>query len=232
MKYLKKNDKIVIAVSGGMDSTALLYLTNWLDRFKIIVAHIDHSIRSDSIKDRLFVERMCKDLNLPFFSKKLDSDSRSKNESLEEWARNKRYQYLNNLYVETKSNWIMTGHHCNDHAETILMNLSRQTGILGMLGIKQKNGRIIRPLLSFKKKELFDFVQRIGLPFVEDSTNSDTSIPRNFIRKKIVKPWEEKVPSLVKNIYETSKNIEEWKLLIDQLLRSFIIDNLKYQIKG
>ena len=81
---------------------------------------------------------MCEDLKLPFFFKKLDSYSRSKNESLEEWARNKRYQYLKNLYDETKSNWIMTGHHCNDHAETILMNLSRQTGILGMLGIQQK----------------------------------------------------------------------------------------------
>ena len=72
MKYLKKNDKIIIAVSGGMDSIALLYLTHSLDRFKIIVAHIDHSIRKDSIKDRLFVERICKDLNLPFFFKKLE----------------------------------------------------------------------------------------------------------------------------------------------------------------
>ena len=62
---------------------------------------------------------------------------------------------------------------------------------------------------------------------LNDSTNSDTSFPRNFIRKKVVKPWEEKVPSLVRSIYKTSKNIEEWKLLIDQLLRSFIIDNLK-----
>ena len=227
LKYLKKNDKIIIAVSGGMDSIALLYLTHWLDRFKIIVAHIDHSIRADSIKDRLFVERMCKTLNLPFFSKKLDSDSRSKNESLEEWARNKRYKYLKNLYFETKSNWIMTGHHCNDHTETILMNLSKQTGMLGMLGIQQKNGKIIRPLLSFNKKELFDFVKRLRIQFVNDSTNSDTSFPRNFIRRKVVKPWEEKVPSLVKSIYKTSKNINEWKSLIDQLLRSFIIDNLK-----
>ena len=227
MKYLKKNDKIIIAVSGGMDSTALLYLINWLNRFKIIVAHIDHSIRADSIKDRLFVEMMCKDLNLPFFSKKLDLDSRLKNESLEEWARNKRYHYLNNLYNATKSNWIMTGHHCNDHAETILMNLSRQTGILGMLGMQQKNGRIIRPLLSFNRKELFDFVKRLGIQFVDDSSNSDISFPRNFIRRKVVKPWEAKVPSLARNIYKTSRNIEEWKSLIDQLLRSFIIDNLK-----
>ena len=73
MKYLKKNDKIIIAVSGEWIQLHY-YISNWLDRFKIIVAHIDHSIRSDSIKDRLFVERMCKDLKLPFFSKKLDSD--------------------------------------------------------------------------------------------------------------------------------------------------------------
>ena len=121
----------------------------------------------------------------------------------------------------------MTGHHCNDHAETILMNLSRQTGILGMLGIQQKNGKIIRPLLSFNKKELFDFANRWGLQFVNDSTNSDISFPRNFIRKKVVKPWEEKVPSLVKSIYKTSKNMGEWKLLLDQILRTLIIDNLK-----
>ena len=95
--------------------------------------------------------------------------------------------------MKQKSHWIMTGHHGNDHAETILMNLSRQTGILGILGIQQKNGRIIRPLISYNKKELFDFVERLGFSFVEDSTNSDTSFSRNFIRNEVVKPWEAKV---------------------------------------
>ena len=88
----------------------------------------------------------------------------------------------------------MTGHHCNDHTETILMNLSRKTGVIGLSGIPKKNGRIIRPLLSFTKKELCDFVTRVGLPFIEDSTNFDISISRNFIRRKVVKPWELKVP--------------------------------------
>ena len=91
----------------------------------------------------------------------------------------------------------MTGHHCNDHTETILMNLSRQTGILGIAGI-QKKWKIIRPLLSFNKKELFELVKRLGFQFVEDSTNFDISFPRNFIRRKVVKPWETKVPSLAK----------------------------------
>tara|TARA_B100001248_G_scaffold256074_1_gene236627 strand:- start:4783 stop:6150 length:1368 start_codon:yes stop_codon:yes gene_type:complete len=227
MKYLKKNDKVIIAVSGGMDSIALLYLAHCLNRFKIIVAHVDHSIREESIKDKIFVEGICKNFKIQFFFKKLNYESRSKNESLEEWARKKRYEYLKNLCDKTNSKWIMTGHHCNDHAETILINLSRQTGILGILGIQQKNGRIIRPLLSFNKKELYDFVMRLGLSFVEDSTNSDTSLPRNFIRNEVLKPWEVKVPSLIKSIYKTSKNIEEWKLLIDHILKGFIIDHLK-----
>lgn len=231
LKYLKKNDKIVVAVSGGIDSIALLYLLHSLDMFKIIVAHIDHSIRKDSIKDRLFVEDISKNLSLQFFFKKLNFNSKQKRKSLEEWAREERYKYFKDLCKKTKSKWAMTGHHCNDHAETILFNLSRQTGISGMLGIPKENGMIIRPLLSFNKKEIFEFVDRNGIPFVEDSTNLDFSIPRNFIRKELIKPWESKVSSLIKNIYHSSLHLKEWKSSLDQLLRIFVINNLKINDK-
>lgn len=125
----------------------------------------------------------------------------------------------------------MTGHHCNDHTETILMNLSRKTGVIGLAGIPKKNGRVIRPLLSFTKKEVFDFVTRVGLPFIDDSTNFDISIPRNFIRRKVVKPWELKVPHLIKAIYKSSQYFEEWKLSLDQMLTTFIINHLKISDK-
>jgi len=183
LRYLKNNDKTIIAVSGGLDSIALLFLLHSIDNYKIIVAHVDHAIREDSLKDKMFVEGLCRDLNIQFFSQTLNPHSKSKKLSLEEWAREKRYEYLRNLSIETKSDWIMTGHHCNDNAETMLMNLARKAGVSGLSGIPQKNGKIIRPLLSFDKKVLFDFVERVGLPFVNDSTNSDISIPRNFIRK-------------------------------------------------
>ncbi len=231
LKYLKKNDKIIIAVSGGLDSIALLFLLHHLNRYKLIVAHIDHSIREDSVKDRIFVEGICADLNIQFFSKKLEINSRPKIQSIEEWARQQRYEYFKNLCHETKSRWVMTGHHCNDHTETILMNLSRKTGVIGLAGIPKKNGKIIRPLLSFTKKEVCDFVTRVGLPFIEDSTNFDISIPRNFIRRKVVKPWELKVPHLIKAIYKSSQYFEEWKLSLDQLLRNFIINHLKISDK-
>ena len=226
LRYLKKNDKIIISASGGLDSTVLLFLLHSINNHKIIVAHVDHSIREDSIKDKIFVESLCRDLKIQFFSQTLDPNSKPKKDSPEQWAREKRYEYLKNLFLETKSDWIMTGHHCNDNAETILINLSRQAGVPGLSGIPQKNGKIIRPLLPFDKKVLCDFVERVGLPFVNDSTNSDISIPRNFIRKKVVKPWESKVSSLIKGIYKSTQHFNQWKQSLDQLLMKFIISKL------
>ena len=226
LKYLKKNDKIIISLSGGIDSTTLLFLLHSINIFKIIVAHVDHSIRADSIKDRMFVESLCRDLKIPFFSKTLSLYSKSKKDSLEQWAREKRYGYLNDLATETDSDWIMTGHHCNDNAETILMNLSRQAGVSGLSGIPQKNGKIVRPLLPFTKKVLRAFAGRVGLPFVNDSTNFDISIPRNFIRKKVVKTWESKVPFVITNIYKSTQHFNEWKLSLDHLIIKFIISKL------
>jgi tRNA(Ile)-lysidine synthase len=106
------------------------------------------------------------------------------------------------------------------------MNLSRRAGVNGLSGIPQKNGKIIRPLLSYEKKVLCDFVDRIGLPFKNDCTNSDISIPRNFIRQKVLKPWELQVPSLIKGFYKSSLLISEWKQSLDQLLIKFIISKL------
>ena len=144
LTYIKKKDKIIIAVSGGMDSTALLLLLQSINFHKIIVAHVDHSIRKESIKDRLFVEELCKDLGVSFYFKTLNFSSRNRKDSVEKWAREKRYQYFVNLARETKSDWVMTGHHANDQAETLLLNLSRQSGISGLTGISRRNNKIIR----------------------------------------------------------------------------------------
>ena len=226
LRYLKKNDKIIVSASGGLDSTVLLLLLHSINIYKIIVAHVDHAIRKESIKDKMFVESLCMELKIQFFSQTLNPDSKPKNDSPEQWWREKRYEFLKNLAVETRSDWIMTGHHSNDNAETILMNLSRQAGVNGLSGIPQKNGKIIRPLLSYEKKVLCDFVDRVGLPFRNDRTNSDISIPRNFIRQKVLKPWELRAPSLIKGVYKSTLLISEWKQSLDQLLIKFIISKL------
>ena len=226
LTYIKKNDKIIIAVSGGMDSIALLLLLQSINIHKIIVAHVDHSIRKDSISDRVFVEDLCKDLGVPFYFKTLDFSSRNRKDSVEKWAREKRYQYFVNLARKTKSDWVMTGHHANDQAETLLLNLSRQSGVSGLTGISRRNNKIIRPLLPFNKKVISEFAERIGFPFIEDSTNADMTIPRNFIRKKILKPWESEVPFVIKGINNSTKYFNEWKLSLDHFITNFIIAKL------
>ena len=226
LTHIKKKDKIIIAVSGGMDSVTLLLLLHSIDIHRIIVAHVDHSIRRDSISDRIFIEDLCKDLNVKFFFKTLDPDSRNSKDSIEKWAREKRYEYFMSLSKKTKSDWIMTGHHGNDQAETLLLNLSRQAGISGLTGIARKNGKIIRPLLPFNKSVLCDFADRIGYPFMQDSTNEDITIPRNFVRKNVLKPWEEEVPFVIKGINNSTKYFNEWKVSLDQLLINFIISKL------
>ena len=226
LTYIKKKDKIIVAVSGGMDSTALLLLLQSINIHKIIVAHVDHSIRKESITDRLFVEDLCKDLGVSFYFKTLNFSSRNRKDSVEKWAREKRYQYFVNLARETKSDWVMTGHHANDQAETLLLNLSRQSGISGLTGISRRNNKIIRPLLPFNKKLISDFAERIGFPFIEDSTNADMTIPRNFIRKNILKPWESEVPFVIKGINNSTKYFNEWKLSLDHFIINFIIAKL------
>ena len=231
LTYIKKNDKIIIAVSGGMDSTALLLLLQSINFYKIIVAHVDHSIRKESITDRLFVEDLCKDLGVSFYFKTLNFSSRNRKDSVEKWAREKRYEYFVNLARETKSDWVMTGHHANDQAETLLLNLSRQSGISGLTGISRRNNKIIRPLLPFNKKLISEFAERIGFPFIEDSTNADMTIPRNFIRKNILKPWESEVPFVIKGINNSTKYFNEWKLSLDHFIINFIIAKLNISDK-
>ena len=121
--YLKENDKVLVSVSGGVDSVALLVLLNELDLFQLITVHINHKIRLESDLDEQFVRDMSKDLNIPFRSKSLDPKSKLRKQSLEEWGRKERYLFLKNTLMKDKGHWIMTAHHANDQAETILMKI-------------------------------------------------------------------------------------------------------------
>ena len=225
--YVQKQHKIIIGVSGGLDSVALLFLMHSISKNKFIVAHINHALRKDSDADMAFVRNLCNDLNIKFYNTTLRPHSRKKNESIENWARQERYKFYQLLAEKTKSNWIMTGHHGNDQAETILMNLARQTGVSGLAGIAKKNGNIIRPLLPFSKLDLVDFAKRIRLPYRIDITNSDTKIPRNFLREKVLQPWETEVSYLIKGINNSVNHFKEWKMALDYFLIELIIPTLK-----
>ena len=224
---LEKGDKIVISVSGGGDSMALLFLMESLNEFELIVVHVNHHLRKDSDQDELLVRQICDSFEIIFYSTSLNPNEIKKGESIEQWARTKRYEYLNQIMKQTNSNWIMTAHHGNDQVETVLMNLSRQSGIAGLCGIGKQNGYVLRPFLGFTKRDLTLFVERAQVPYREDSTNSNLSIPRNFIRHKIVKPWEKKVQNLVNSIKGSVDHFSEWKDALDFFIMEMILPKVK-----
>ncbi|MEC8914719.1 MAG: tRNA lysidine(34) synthetase TilS, partial [Candidatus Neomarinimicrobiota bacterium] len=114
---LSKGDRIIISVSGGLDSVALLLLMNSTEQFNLIVSHINHNLRPESDNDKSFVEDLSGDLNIPYYSKSLDPKFRNKSTSVEEWGRINRYSFLKKIAKQTNSKWIMTAHHGNDQAE-------------------------------------------------------------------------------------------------------------------
>ena len=229
---LIKNDKIIVAVSGGLDSITLLFLLEAIKIFEISVAHINHKIRVNSDSDEQYVKLLSKRMGLKFISKSLNPKTISKGESIEEWARKKRYGFLMESLKKTKSKKILTAHHANDQIETILMNLSRGSGVLGLRGIDKKNKYILRPLLGFKKKDIIEFSKRIKFKFIEDETNKNLSIPRNFIRHKVVNPWEKQIPYLSDAFNHTVDNISNWQLALDYFINNFILSKINFQDNG
>ncbi|KPK76661.1 MAG: hypothetical protein AMJ89_03810 [candidate division Zixibacteria bacterium SM23_73] len=185
---LGRGDKILVAVSGGPDSVALLYaLLEIKDEFnlRLYVAHLNHKLRGrESDQDQKFVKNLASKLNLKFFSKSIDvkKEARKKKLSLEEAARLVRYRYLENLADRIKAQKIAMGHHADDQAETFLMRLLRGAGGSGLSGIPPKRGKIVRPLIEIKKEEIEKFLKQKGLSYRTDSSNLLPNYFRNKIR--------------------------------------------------
>jgi tRNA(Ile)-lysidine synthase len=208
-----QNDKIVIGVSGGPDSVALLYVLDSLkDKFKISlhVAHLDHMLRKGSYRDRIFVENLAKKLKLPVTCANINVRAMAKRGSIEEACRNVRLGFLFKVAADANANKIALGHNLDDQAETILMRIIRGTGLCGLSGILPKREFygywIIRPLIEIKRKEIEVFLKRKGIKYRLDISNSRDIYFRNKIRNKLM-PLLEKQYN--RNIKEVLSNTAE-----------------------
>ncbi len=185
---LKKGDLVIVACSGGPDSVALLYLLNHVRKkydLKLAVAHINHKLRGkESEEDERFVKRLARDLGLDFYAKSFEvgSIAKKKKLSIEEAAREVRYDYLNSLARRIKADRIALGHNADDQAETVLMRLIRGAGGLGLSGMPVVKGKLIRPLLEVKRKDIEKFLRDEEFGFRIDSTNLRKDYLRNRIR--------------------------------------------------
>ncbi len=120
----------------------------------------------------------------------------------------------------------MTAHHGNDQVETLLMNLGRQTGVSGLRGIAKKRDNILRPMLNFSKIEIIEFSKKIGYHYYEDLSNSDISIPRNFIRHKVINNWEKQFPNIISGISNSIDHFNEWKNSLDFMIKTYLIEKV------
>lgn len=189
---LRKGDRIIVAVSGGVDSTVLLTALNEIKEILGIAdmacASFDHNIRRHSHEDVAFVGGLCKKLSVEFFqsSKDVISYARKNRLNLEEAARILRYGFLMETAGSFKASKIAVAHHLDDLSENFIMRLMSGSGSGSLSGFKPDSGKIIRPLFNHTKTEILDFAKTNKIDYREDSTNSDTKILRNFVRLKII----------------------------------------------
>lgn len=190
---LKKQDKVLVAVSGGADSTALVVALNMLKeqyRIELGIIHLNHLLREEeSFRDEQFVSSLSKTLNLPLFSRQTDVGTYAKTHkrSIEQAGREVRYRYFQDAAVTNGYTKIATGHQKYDNAELVLMNFLRGAGVKGLSGIPPKRDDLyIRPLIRTTRKEILAFLESHDQKYMIDTSNHDIRYLRNKIRHELI----------------------------------------------
>ncbi len=209
---IKPGETILVACSGGADSTALLHALYELRTdfsLKLAVAHFDHGLRAASARDARFVHAMAADLGLPFYLQRQDVAAEAKKHglNLEEAGRRFRYEFLQETASEIGAQRIATGHSLDDQAETVLMRLLRGSGSRGLSGIAPVlEYVVIRPLIDVRRKDIEAFLRERKVSHREDETNRDLRFLRNAVRHRLIPHLEKKYePAIVEKLGRTAE---------------------------
>lgn len=223
---LKKGDRVLIGVSGGPDSTALLYILNALRKdldIELFAAHLNHMVRKGAAeKDAMFVKRAAEKLGIPAVteSKDVPALAREGRFSVEEAGRIARYDFYLRAAKRFKAGRIALGHTADDQAETILMRLIRGAGLLGLSGIPVKrrlqDRMIIRPLIKVSKDEIIKYLKARKIPYAKDITNTQSIYLRNKIRNRLIPFLEREFnPEIKKALKSAGENLRiDYELLL------------------
>ena len=232
LAQLPLDTPILLALSGGADSTALLHLLaerRQQEGFLLVAAHVDHGIRGDEAKrDRDFCESLAKQYGIELCVLEADVPAlaEERRQGIEETAREVRYAFFAQLMQERSIPLLVTAHHADDQAETVLFRLCRGTSMAGLSGIAPvrpfANGYLTRPLLQVSKREILAYCHQKGLEFVTDSTNGDTAYARNRIRAELIPVMEELFPGAVGRIGAMADSLREDEALLSSLADGLI----------
>jgi len=238
---IRPGDRVSVAISGGADSTALLLLVHAANSqaknalgIGLSAVHINHSLRAaESDADQAFVEALCARLQLPLHIERVNTTAHAAEhrETIEEAARNLRYRVFETLIRQGRANIVLTAHTLDDQAETVLMKLLRGSWLEGLGAISPildlAGGKVLRPLLETRRAGLRHYLEALGQPWREDSSNSDEAFTRNRIRATLLPALRQENPSIDRTLANLAQLAREeearWTVEIAKLLPQLLL---------
>eukprot|EP00388_Colpodella_angusta_P003916 GDKJ01013428.1.p2 GENE.GDKJ01013428.1~~GDKJ01013428.1.p2 ORF type:complete len:443 (+),score=76.82 GDKJ01013428.1:1869-3197(+) len=215
---IQPSQKVLLAVSGGMDSVVMCDLFSKA-KLDFAIAHCNFGLRGEeSNEDEMFVKKLSIKYKVPFYVTTFQTADFAENEkiSTQMAARILRYEWFEKIRTQHQFDYIATAHHQNDVLETVLLNLTKGTGIAGLHGIRVKNGHIIRPVLFAEKEGVFDYVVENQIIWREDSSNESNKYQRNLIRNEVVPLLKQINPNLENTIQQTVERITAVEDIFEQ----------------
>ena len=232
---LSPDTPILVALSGGADSMALLHLLIGYAKTTaapISVAHVNHRLRgAESDADAAFCKSVAKAHGLPFYELEIDvaALAASNGRGVEEEAREVRYHFFEELMKAHSIPLVATAHHADDNAETVLLHMTRGSGLRGLRGIPPVRalgeGQLIRPLLGASKEEILSYCKQNHIEYVTDQTNEDTDLARNRIRHCVIPELRKLNPETVESIMRLCRTVAREDDFLDECARAFITRN-------
>ena len=232
LPFLEKG-KCLLTISGGIDSVVLAYLCK-SSQLHFSLAHCNFNLRGEeSDADEVFIKQLAEQLEVEVFTQSFQTELYAKDHQLSTQlaARELRYRWFYELAEEKAFDYILTAHHVNDSLETYLLNTTRGTGLNGLTGIPEVNGKIVRPLLSFSREQIQQYAQEHEIEWREDSSNASDKYFRNKIRHHIIPQLTEENSNLLQSFQQTQQNLQDAANLLEDYT-TILFSRLVEEING
>ena len=231
---LQDESRVVVGLSGGSDSVCLAHILDKLG-YEVVAAHCNFHLRGEeSMRDEQFVVSLCQQMGWSLHQEDFDTVvyARQKGISIEMAAREYRYDWFKRLKEEVGAEAIAVGHHQDDNVETLLLNLTRGTGIKGLCGMQPKNGDVVRPLLCLTRKDILIYLEDVHQTYVTDHTNLEDDFARNKVRLDVLPLLETINQGAMKNLASTQENLTEVMKVYQQAMQDAITNCVEQKENG